>query len=157
MITKRIAVDANLLLLLVVGSVAPEFIPRHKRLKAYVEADFELLSNLVVRPDRIVATPTTLAEVSNLIGFGVAEPYRSNFARALKNIIDLLDERYQPSRNIVHEPEFIRLGLSDCAWLGCLDADTELITADLPLYLIAVSRGLNARNFTHLRDVARQS
>ena len=157
MTTKRVAVDANLLLLLIVGSVAPEYISRHKRLKIYQEADYDLLSEIIARPDGLVATPCTSAEVSNIVGYGVADPFKARFVDAFKALIGQLDERYQLSRHVVLDPEFVRLGLSDCAWLCSLDDETELLTADLPLYLVAMSRGLKARNFTHMRDVAWQT
>ena len=154
---KRIAVDANLLLLLVVGSAAPEFVHKHKRLKAYLASDYDLLTSIVERPDRIVATPNALTEVSNLMRHGVQEPLQTKIVRAFQALVGQLDERYQPSRKIIRDPDFLQLRLADCAWLDCLDADTELITADLPLYLVAISRGHAARKFTHLRDLARET
>jgi hypothetical protein len=151
---KVMAIDANLLLLLVVGRTSREFVGRHKRLKGYSATDFDLLVAVLAGAGPLVTTPHTLTEVSNLAGFGVFEPLRTKISETLGSFIADLDERNCPSREVVAVPEFNRLGLSDCAWLRILGADTELLTSDLDLYLAALGRGLSATNFSHLREMS---
>ena len=148
---KRIGIDTNLLLLLVVGEASRDFIEKHKRSRAYSAQDFDLLRNLLLRADQIVVTPTTLAEVSNLAGYGVAEPMRTLIYESFKSMIGRTDERYQSSTQIAETKEFVRLGLTDCAWLEAVDAETYLLTDDIDLYLAASQRGLQAMNFNHMR------
>jgi hypothetical protein len=148
---RRVAIDANLLLLLVVGAVAPDFVARHKRLKSFDYDDYQLLCSIIADAEAIVSTPNVATEVANIVGFGVHEPLRSALFARLEAWLPTLLEHYQATSLAVAEPEFIRLGLSDCAWFGCVDRETELITADLELYLAALQRGLTVTNFAHLR------
>lgn len=149
---RVIAVDTNLMILLVVGSCSRSLIAVHKRLTAYSNADFDLLLGMISTYDKIVVTPNALTEVSNLLGYGVVEPYRTSLYKRLKVIAEQADERYEPSRFVVAEPEYPRIGIADCAWLRCLDLKVELLTDDVHLYLAAMGRGLVAYNFNHFRE-----
>ena len=66
-------VDANLLVLLVVGTVQRSLIGRHPRLKAYIADDFDVLVKLLDTGEKIYVTPNTLTETSNLLPFGKKE------------------------------------------------------------------------------------
>ena len=61
-------IDANLLVLLLVGHISIKFIPRHRRLSGYSVADYYALAGF--------RTPSTLTETSNLPRQH-AEPERS--------------------------------------------------------------------------------
>ena len=60
-------IDANLLVLLIVGSVGDELIARHRRLQNFTAEDYRSLRNLLDRVDQVFVTPNTLTESSNLI------------------------------------------------------------------------------------------
>jgi hypothetical protein len=150
----RIALDTNLLILLVVGSVSQRLVTTHKRLAAYGLDDWRLLLDSL-GDSEIVITPNAMTEASNLIVQGVREPHRSELRRALRDLICGAEERYARSAEASAAPEYDRLGLADAAWLETIADDTELLTVDLDLYLAASHRGLKARNFNHLRDVGR--
>ena len=62
---KVIVLDANLLLLLVVGLTSRAYISKHKRLQGYEELDFDLLICLIGSAN-VIVTPNTLTETSNL-------------------------------------------------------------------------------------------
>lgn len=65
--TGVVVVDANLMVLLVVGAASKNYIARHKRLRNhYTVYDFELLGLLVAEFSDIVVLPHILAEVSNI-------------------------------------------------------------------------------------------
>jgi len=149
---RRVAVDANLLLLLIVGQVDPTFVERHKRLQAFLLADFDLLVDELAKAEAIVTTPNVLTEVSNLLGDGVNEPLRSRLTLFLESWIPSLLEHYCESRVASKNRAFGRLGLADSAWLTLLDSNTELLTADGPLYREALAQGLNSRNWNHIRE-----
>ena len=147
-----VALDSNLLLLLIVGRVSPRLVGRHKRLKSYRMGDFRLLAETIGQADGLIAIPNALTEVSNLAGYGLAGPVRDEVSRSLREVVRELDEIYRPSLQAVTEPEFDWLGLCDSAWLGAIGADTVLLTGDTPLYRAAISRGLSAMNFNALRQ-----
>ena len=62
-------IDANLLLLLVVGSVSPDAIARHRRLRVFTRDDYDILINQIGQVERVLVTPNTLTETSNLLGW----------------------------------------------------------------------------------------
>lgn len=101
----------------------------------------------------LVTTPNALTEVSNLARFGRREPLRSEVMRSLASLVASMRENYVPSNPIVTFDEFLRLGLTDTTWLACLAPSDLLLTADLNLYLAALSRGLRTINFNHLREL----
>ena len=148
---RRLAIDSNLLMLFIVGSVAPEFISKHRRLRAYDRDDFVVLQRALNDADTIITTPNVATEVSNLVGYGVSEPLLTRLNSFLRFWIPNLLEHYEKSGVAVKQPEFLRLGIADCAWFGALDAETILLTDDLSLYLATVSRGFAAKNFSNLR------
>ena len=49
--------DANLLVLLVVGSESRDIIPRHRRLEHYSPEDYDILLDLLRDADRLFVTP----------------------------------------------------------------------------------------------------
>lgn len=148
---RGVAIDTNLLVLLIVGRVQPTFIQAHKRLQEYSEADYDLLINHVGDAD-IHVTPNAMTETSNLVGQGVREPLRSALLESLFLFSRTAEETYVRSSSAMADLAYVRLGLTDVAWLSVFDGEIELITADLGLHNHAVSRGLTSTNFNHLRD-----
>jgi hypothetical protein len=149
---KFIAIDTNLLLLLVIGRAARSLLGRHKRLRAYSLQDFDLLVNMLDHAENILTTPNAMTEVSNLADQGVVGSFRTEIIGVIKLLIEDADERYKPSAAVLNDVDFARLGLTDCAWLGILTPEIAFITDDLDLYNVAKSRGLQAYNFNHLRE-----
>jgi hypothetical protein len=144
-------IDANLLLLLVVGSVGQDLIVKHKRLQAYTREDYEILINLIDRVDRVLVTPNTLTETSNLLGQH-GEPERSIFFNQLRLLIEDTGEIVVASADASRNQAFTRLGLTDGALLEVATAETPLVTVDFDLYLAAASAVPDSViNFTHLR------
>ena len=60
-------IDANLLVLLVVGSTDRDLIPKHRRLRVFAKEDYDLLIRFITQVDRVYVTPNTLTETSNLL------------------------------------------------------------------------------------------
>jgi len=149
---RRVAIDTNILLLLVVGSVAPEFVGQHKRLKAYDLDDYRIVMSFLVGMDTVVTTPNVATELVNLVGQGVTEPIRTRLFVYLRDWLPALPERYVETAQAVTVPEFARLGLTDSVWLAALSPDTELLTDDIDLYLAVLRRGLQVTNLNHIRE-----
>lgn len=147
-----VVLDANLLILLIVGTADRTYIRKHKRLRAYTEDDFNLLLRMIAPLSPIIVTPNILTEASNLAS-QIAEPARMHIAMTFRALLGGIEERYVDSRRAAEQPEFPRLWLTDS---GILDEMTDahvLLTADLGLYLAARERGYKAVNFTYSRGL----
>lgn len=148
-----IILDAQLLLLLIVGTASRHYIKTHRRLQAYTEDDFILLTRLLSQAVKIVVTPNILTEASNLAGY-IAEPARTHIYEAFRAVVAAADteEQYAQSKLVVTGPEFTRIGLTDTGILQITTPSRMLLTADLGLYLAGSRLGLNVENFNHHRS-----
>ena len=144
-------IDANLIVLLVVGLVGRDLIARHRRTKTFVVEDYERLSRAISRVGTIRVTPNTLTEASNLLGQH-REPQRSRLLRTLRALIEQSPELVVPSVDAARHDMFPRLGLTDAVLLEVVSADAPLLTVDLNLYHAALASGDEAAiNFNHWR------
>lgn len=148
---SSLLIDANLLVLLAVGSVSPNLVRRHKRLAAYVENDYQLLVDFLAGYDSLVITPNALTEASNLAK-QIAEPARGQVAEVIAGIAEKANEVYVPSTIAAGSNEYKYLGLSDAAILEV--KNVHLLTDDVGLYVSSVGQGGTCFNFTHLREAA---
>ena len=148
---NTIALDANLLVLLVVGLTERKYISVHKRLREYDVADFDLLRALISNSAGVAVTPNALSEASNLLR-QIAEPARTQIAMAFRQLIKKTDEIYVRSADASARAEFLRIGLSDSALLEVSKKNIVVLSVDLDLYLAARAAGYEAINFNHLRD-----
>lgn len=146
-------IDASLLVLLIVGSAGKELIAKHRRLRAFSAADYDTLTRMVAKVDRVLVTPNTLTETSNLLAQH-KDPERSRFFDRLRFLIEESEEVVVASKVASRNSCFRRLGLTDAALLEAVTEERPLITVDLDLYLAATATGLNkALNFTHLQNL----
>ncbi len=153
MISTDVVLDANLLVLLVVGMASPSYIARHRRLREYTAEDFLLLKAMLGPVRRVVVTPNVLTEASNLLR-QTPEPIRSEAGEVFRRLIAGLDETYIPSRTAIGRDEFMALGLADAASLETNSTENTLLTVDFDLYWRALHAGQRAENFTHHREAA---
>ena len=152
---KDVIIDTNILILLVVGLTSPDYISKHKRLKAFSVHDYELLLDTTLDASRLVVTPQILAETSNLLGH-IHEPAKSEILGTFRTMIGLptTDEQMLGSKGLASKSEFIRLGLADISALEASATAGTLLTDDLALYLAALDRRQQGVNFTHMREAA---
>lgn len=150
-------VDANLLVLLVAGVLDPDIIAKHRRLRTFGPEDFERVREMVSGFERVLVTPNTLTEASNLLGQH-REPERSRLFKTLRILIGESHEVVVASADAAGHPSFSRLGLTDAGLLGLVSRDTPLVTVDLDLYL-AASRAdpSSAVNYRHHQERYAQS
>lgn len=154
---SSVFVDANLLVLLVVGHHDPRLIARHRRTRTFDIEDYQLLRVTLGRFRDVLVTPNTLTEASNLLAQH-AEPERSRLLRALRSMIHNTDEVVVSSKQASHNPAFERLGLTDAGLLEIISPEAPLLTVDLHLYVEALRGGQQrAFNFNHMRDQSRRS
>ena len=110
--TRGVFVDANLLVLLVGGTLDPAIIGRHRRLQAFDPEDFECMQQVVSKFKHVLVTPNTLTEASNLLGQH-GEPERSRLLATLGVLIHESPEVVVASTEAADHPVFPRLGLTD--------------------------------------------
>jgi hypothetical protein len=150
---RSLLIDANILVLYLVGSLDPDLIERHKRLEKFTIEDFRLLQELLRPLPPIVTTPNVLTEVSNLavqIGGATKENLRILLAALLQR--GVFQEYVVESVEASRIQEFRRIGLTDAGIVLMAQREWAVLTDDLPLYLALQSRGIEAINFNHLRE-----
>ena len=153
---KIIALDTNLLVLLVVGLTAPRYISVHKKLNpTYGVADYQLLTGLIAASAGVVVTPNVLSEASNLLR-QINEPAKTQIALAFREVISRTEEIYVTSADAASRKEFVRLGLSDSSLLEISKRNIVILSVDLDLYLAARAAGYDALNFNYVVEASRE-
>ena len=150
--SATVLIDSNLAILLCVGKSGTQNIEKHKRLRAYDEQDFHLLSEHLGDDPQLVFSPFVLCETSNLIR---QNPLQKHLSMILREMILRADEIQVSSAKIVEDNRYVDLGMTDAALLTILSEhpNLALLTEDAKLYLAAASRGYSAFNFSHVRNL----
>ncbi|TXM67111.1 hypothetical protein FV222_24890 [Methylobacterium sp. WL103] len=149
---RVLAIDTNLLVLLIVGTASPSFIGRHKRTQTYTVEDFQLLLSLIAAAESCLFTPHVLAETSNLVRqFG--KPGLTDILNVFCGMVERTREVQVRGLEAVRRPEFAYLGLTDAGLLTVDAGDVTLLTDDFDLYRASLSAGRRPINFSHQREV----
>lgn len=146
MATATLLLDANLLVLLVVGLHGPASIGRHKRLQGFTPKDYDVLETAIGLADDVLLTPNTLTEASNLVR-QTTEPLRSAAMLSLQHLIEHLPEVEMSGRDAARHRAFVRLGMTDAVLLTLLERQpgrTTLLTTDADLFVAALDAGADA-------------
>ncbi len=145
---RRVALDTNVFLLLLVGLANREAIARHKRLAAYDADSYDMLCKLLASYDEIVVTPGCLAETTNLLDSDKGS--RQRCYQMLKELIlsgEELRERHVPADKVVEKRPLMWLGFTDASYVELADQGIPVITADLKLYLQVFEKNEESVNF----------
>lgn len=143
-------IDANLLVLFVVGSIDRNLVTRHRRTRRFTLDDFDRLAELIETLRQVFVMPNTLTEASNLL----ADRSDPRFLLHLRFLIERSDEIVVSSKTAVGNRMFGRLGLSDAALLEAVSVERPLITVDFDLYGVASAKGEGAAfNFTYMQNL----
>lgn len=146
---KSVLIDANLLVLLLLGAANPSLVGRHKKLKRYVPEQFHQLRELVGCIPRHVSTPHVLAETSNLINAGQREP-APNVTKFFAEYCMKVDELIFDASKAAVSPLLFQLGLTDTVILERVVPDgVVIVTDDYELSGRVQSLGGNALNIWH--------
>lgn len=149
-ITDRLLVDTNLLVLFAVGTVNRQRIQTFKRTSQYTLQDFDLLLRVLGQWKSLYTVPHVLAEVSNLTDLSGAE--RPQIRRVHKETITLLTEVRVSSAQAALHRTYSALGLVDASIATVArERECAVLIDDLDLYLWLQRDGVSAFNFTHLR------
>jgi hypothetical protein len=147
---RCVVIDANLLLLLVVGKADVSLINKHSRLSSYKKAHFDFLINFLFQFEKYIITPHSLTEMWNLIGErqrGRDDDFDRIFLAA-KHFVGNVIEIYNPSITLMKNPKVAWLGLSDVAQIEAAVANrATLVSSDGPLCHEARLQNVTAINF----------
>jgi predicted nucleic acid-binding protein len=147
---RCVVIDANLLLLLVVGKADVGLIKKHSRLAKYKKTHFDFLINFLIQFEKYIVTPHSLTEMWNLIGErqrGRDDDFDRVF-RAAKHVVANILEVYEPSIKLIDNPKVAWLGLSDVAQIEAAVANgATLVSSDGPLCHEARLQNVSAINF----------
>ena len=150
--SKNVLLDANLLTMYLVAQLGDGEVESFKRTREYTTADAKILDKTLLGFKSIITTPQVLTETANLLDWFKDAKRRVLFGY-LSQFIVQFDEKYLAAKEVIVSPAFIKLGLSDAALFDICHLDKcVLLTADLDLYGFAVGHGIEAINFTHLRE-----
>ena len=145
----RLLLDANVLLLWIVGSLNSALVGNHRRLSSFDSDDFALVEGLAAQISHHISTPHVLTEVSNHLGSGPQQMVRDGTA-ALDAYIANLDEILISAKIVAANPEFHALGLTDATILHFSGADIRVVSTDFHLCNRLAAKGvdvINPRNF----------
>lgn len=147
---KGLFIDANLLLLLLVGQIDKNFIPKFKRTTAYLVEDYELLVNFIDLFQKVIVTPNVLTEVNNLSS-SLSGQHSQAFSILFAKLVKYVEEQYIESLVVVHEKAFLDYGLSDAVIVEAVKDKYLLLTDDLRFACYAQNKGVDVINFNHIR------
>lgn len=147
--TRRILIDTNLLLLLLVGDYKRDFIEKHRRTNKYDEEDYDLLLMALDRAE-IFTTQSVITEASNLLWYAGA-PHDEAIRQRLIFFVNKAKEIPMLSADLIQHAQFMKLGLTDSGILEVAQKSISILTVDLDLHIAAGSLGLDSTNFNHFR------
>ena len=149
---KGILIDANLLLLYLVGTYDQRLIGdgKYNKLSKYTIEDYEILIRLKSLFRRTVTTPHVLTEVSNLVG-DMPERLKMQCFDKFCEVLSDFEELAEPSFEAAQRTEFRFLGLTDTVLAKV--SEQFLIVSDDGRFIANLNgSGLDALNFNHLRQ-----
>lgn len=148
--TRGLLLDANLLLLYIVGRHDVRLVSSFKRTRVFTVEDFHLLVRITHFFERVVTTPHVLTEVnglSNQMPGNLRYDYYGTFGETLSG----LDEQAVLSSTIAQNPAFRILGLTDAAIVEAAKEPVLILSVDLDLVLHLQGLQMDALNFNHIR------
>jgi len=150
--SSGIVVDANILLLLLVGDLSSTLIERFKPTAShFLAADHGRLREALVGVGPLVVTPHIMTEVSNLLGKTTTDTTRA-LRSLLVQMIAAFNIQEISVRDILATEEgrdvFCTFGLTDAGVVYLADRGYLALTIDFPLSLYIQSKKLEAFNYT---------
>jgi hypothetical protein len=148
-VAQEAVLDSNLLLLWLAASIDPP-LWKWKRIQMFDVEDALLLNRILARFRSISTTPHVLTEVSNLAN-QLHGPHRQTLFLQLGAYARSTPEHFSSSSSLSSRPEFVRLGITDCA-LSEVGPASTVMTADYRLAGHLESSGKSVVNFNLLRQ-----
>ena len=148
-----LTLDANALLIVVLGDMDPHIIEHHKRTSIYQAEDFNTLLELIQRSEEVLILPNVWTEVDNLLNnFRGERKYR--YYLAVKTPIQSTSEVYLPTEQSLEPMDrHFNLGIADSLLLTlALRRETLLITGDSRLSDYAKTLGIRVFDVVENRN-----
>ncbi|MBA4489993.1 hypothetical protein [Paracoccus sp. S1E-3] len=146
---KSIILDANLLVVWIVGACDISKLGTFKRAKAYTAEDFHWIESHITDPKRLATIPNIVTEAGNLLLDDNGDKI-SGVRELLGQFMKMAREAYISSPQIADSENYMRLGVTDSAIIElCATMDVKVLTADHKLYGQLHSLGYEAHNIWH--------
>lgn len=136
-----ILIDANALIVLLIGTIDPKLLSTHKTTSIYEEQDFYDLLAVIGDLRNLVVLPNVWTEVDNLLN-NFSGNYKFPYIEAITNTIANTTEKYIQAIEATRSYEFFELGLTDSLLLIHARNCKLLITSDSKLSDYATAYGL---------------
>lgn len=147
-----VLVDANLLLLYVVGVYDRGQVERFRRTRdRFVAEDFDTLTSVLGRFDKVVTTPHILTEVSNMMGQLSGHVREGSFELFARSVLSM-KESYTPVAALSRNPAFVKFGITDAS-IRDIASGYLVLTDDFPLSNYLRSQSLDVLNFNNIRPL----
>lgn len=148
----RVALDANILIVLAFGAIDITSLGRKRRVKEYMPEDYQAAIDFISGFKQVVVTPNVVTECSDLLSDDDDFREKERLKLFLQPCDSLRVEEYVPSYKASLLDQYSYLGIADCSLLSIVDDETVLLTADSKLYVAALNMNPNCVNFNHLRN-----
>lgn len=144
-------IDANALIILLLGLIDPKLINKHKRTSIYEEQDFDDLVAFVGDIKELVVLPNIWTEVNNLLN-NFSGNYKVKYIEQITNTIKLTTEKFIESKTATESVGFYDLGLTDSLMLEYSKDCELLITSDSSLSDYAIAHGITVFDLVKNRN-----
>ena len=151
---KACILDTGPLVLWLVGNIDASKVGQQRRLEAYSMTDFANLKDILEDFQYHITLPNILTEASNHIGSG-KQTICAGAAEALAGYVAKYTEEFVHSSDVVSNPKYLRLGLTDAAISMVALKGATVVTVDHQLFGQLTSDGIRAINLFHKRNLAR--
>lgn len=140
---KTVCIDANVLMLFIVGSVDPILIKKYARTHRW---DADAFYTLIAMTDgaTLQLLQPILVEACDMLE-GIPGCYE-----VLKQLVDNLRERHFMSRRLVNSNVYMKVGLADSSIIELARTGTTIITIDGPLTGLLRNAGYTVFNFNEI-------
>jgi hypothetical protein len=144
-------IDANSLIILLVGLIEPKLIGRHRRTSIYTEDDFITLTDVIGDFNNLVVLPNVWTEVDNLLNDFSGE-YKYPYIKKFTELVKVTSERHLSSIDGCNSMTFFDLGLTDSLLVELSKQCDMLITCDSSLSDYASANGVNVFDLVRYRN-----
>ncbi len=127
-IGKKLIIDTNLLILLIVGRYNINLISGHKKLGRYDKHDYNFVNFIAGKAKVIYLTPGIISEVTNHLN--PSDKNYSNYFRKLISILEFFQEEYKNKNVILKLSFFPKLGYTDSTIIDLSIQEKCLVLTD---------------------------
>lgn len=151
-ITSPLLIDANLLLIVIVGLVDRGSVGKVMHTKEYDESALTLLEQFIDSSPSLTVTPYVFVETSNLLGKALTDAYLQAARGVLAMLAREHAERTIALKELAESSVLVINGVTDAALFEIARTQCcTLLTVDSKLYDYSARHGVTALNFNHYR------